>query len=107
MPSPTADGFDPQARFIARDGIAYKDFAAYLVGRPDAEDLGNGSIARYRKEGRSEAFCRVFRKGYDDWYPKAFVTCHEFGDEAYWAHQESQTRGFAEATRLEGYYHEA
>lgn len=58
--------FDPYARFIDRKGLSYKDFGAYLTGcTPDEGDRANTNIERYLREGRSEAFCRVFRQGYD------------------------------------------
>lgn len=58
--------FDPYARFIDRKGLSYKDFGAYLTGCfPDDGDRANTNIERYLREGRSEAFCRVFRQGYD------------------------------------------
>ena len=91
--------FDPHARFIARDGIAYKDFAAYLVGQPDPKDLGNINVARYRAEGRSEAFCRCWRKGYDGWVGHA-RTRHE-------AHRQAAILAHGAATRTHGYQHAA
>lgn len=58
--------FDPYARFIDHKGLSYKDFGAYLTGcTPDEGDRANANIERYLREGRSEAFCRVFRQGYD------------------------------------------
>lgn len=58
--------FDPYARYIDRKGLSYKDFGAYLTGcTPDEGDRANANIERYLREGRSEAFCRTFRQGYD------------------------------------------
>jgi hypothetical protein len=57
--------FDPHARFVSREGIAYQDFARYLIGEPDPEDRGNALVARYQREGHSTAFRAVFRKAYD------------------------------------------
>lgn len=53
------------ARFRDAWGVTYQDFAAFLNGQPEQEDGANARIARYRKEGRSQAFCRTFREGYD------------------------------------------
>ena len=62
----TPEAFDPQARFIGPNGLAYHTFFDYLCGRePEPEDRANGCIQRYLAQGRSEAFCRVFREGYD------------------------------------------
>lgn len=58
--------FDPYARFIDHKGLSYKDFGSYLAGNlPDEGDRANANIERYLREGHSEAFCRVFRQGYD------------------------------------------
>lgn len=57
--------FDPGARQYGSDGISYVDFHAALNGEPDPQDPCNAEISRLAKQGRSEAFCREYRKGYD------------------------------------------
>lgn len=57
--------FDPSARQYGSDGLSYVDFHAALNGEPDPQDPVNSSISRYLKQGRSEAFCREYRKGYE------------------------------------------
>lgn len=57
--------FDPYARQIDRSGLSYVDFHAALNGEPDPQDPCNAEISRLAKQGRSEAFCREYRKGYD------------------------------------------
>lgn len=60
------EAFDPRARYIAANGLAYRSFLDYFVGNePEADDRCNGNIQRYLAQGRSEAFCRCFREGYD------------------------------------------
>ena len=57
--------FDPDAPCVARDGLSYKCFADRIRGRPDPDDPVNAQIERLAKAGRSEAFCREFRIGYE------------------------------------------
>lgn len=63
-PKPSND-FDPQARFIAEDGLSYANLAAYLKGEADPEDRCNPVIRGLKDQGRSGEFCRHFRKGYE------------------------------------------
>lgn len=62
----TREAFDPHARYIGPNGLAYRSFFTYLCGEEEADDRANGCIRRYLAQGRSEAFCRCFREGYDD-----------------------------------------
>ena len=57
--------FDPDAPCVARDGLSYKCFADRIRGRPDPDDPTNPQIERLVKAGRSEAFCREYRVGYE------------------------------------------
>lgn len=57
--------FDPYARQIDRNGLSYVDFEAVLDGKPDPEDYCNSRIEILIRNGRSEAFCREYRAGYD------------------------------------------
>ena len=57
--------FDPDAPCVARDGLSYKCFADRIRGRPDPNDPTNPQIERLVKAGRSEAFCREYRIGYE------------------------------------------
>jgi hypothetical protein len=63
--------FDPSARQIDSSGYSYVDFCAALNGTPDPRDFCNGLIAAYLKQGRSEAFCREFQKGYAEFLAEA------------------------------------
>ncbi len=56
--------YDPQAPFIASDGLEYEDLAAFILGTP----LGcnrNEYILAQRAAGRSEEAIRVWIKAYD------------------------------------------
>ncbi len=60
----TQSPIDPQAPFIASDGLEYEDLAACILGRP----LGcprNEHILAHRRAGRSEEAIRVWIKAYD------------------------------------------
>lgn len=92
--TPSDQAFDPQARFVDSKGFAYRNFAHRLIGKLDEEDQGNRLIARYLSEGRSEAFCRVFREGYDRKFAEVIAQgCNELGDEAHWAHEDAKLGG--------------
>jgi hypothetical protein len=56
--------FDPDAPFIAKDGLEYEDLAAYILGRP-TDCWRNRRIQEYRQAGRSEEALRQWIKGYD------------------------------------------
>ena len=60
----TQSPIDPQAPFIASDGLEYEDLAACILGRP----LGcprNEHILAHRRAGCSEEAIRVWIKAYD------------------------------------------
>ena len=56
--------FDPLARQIDGYGRSYVDFHAVANGETDPEDPCNAEIDRLVKQGRSEAFCREYRVGW-------------------------------------------
>lgn len=58
-------GFDPSARQVDSAGRTFVDFFAALNGEVDPQDDCNARIAALLRAGRSEAFCREYRKGYD------------------------------------------
>ncbi len=55
---------DPDASFIAQDGLDYEDLAAYLLGQPFPCNR-NTYIQALRAKGRSEEAIREWIKGYD------------------------------------------
>lgn len=57
--------FDPSARQFDSAGRSFVDFHAALCGEADPQDSCNAEITRLIREGRSEAFCREYRKGWD------------------------------------------
>ena len=60
----TQSPIDPQAPFIASDGLEYEDLAACILGTP----LGcprNEHILAHRRAGRSEEAIRIWIKAYD------------------------------------------
>ena len=58
-------GFDPSARQVDSAGRTFVDFFAALNGEVDSQDDCNARIAALLRAGRSEAFCREYRKCYD------------------------------------------
>ena len=125
--------FDPDARQAGPDGLTYADFFDALTEKPDPLDPCNAEIQRYRAQGRSEAFCREFRVGYDGaktavaivakdktareyWAAGEIVSQSEYlaklaghirANEAFPDRQEKRIAGFARATKFHGEYHEA
>lgn len=59
-----AETFDPQAPFIAQDGLEYEDLAAYICGTP-AHCARNNYIQAHRAAGRSEEAIRIWIAAYD------------------------------------------
>lgn len=94
--------FDPDARQVGSDDLTYVDFFDVLTEKPDPSDPCNAEIQRYRAQGRSEAFCREFRVGYDN--AKTTLRSEEPTNSA---QCRFRTAGLARATKLHGEYHEA
>lgn len=59
-----ANPFDPDAPFIAQDGLEYEDLAAYILGKP-VDCWRNRTIRDFRQKGHSEAAIRQWIKGFD------------------------------------------
>lgn len=59
-----SQALDPEAPFIAQDGLEYEDLAAYILGKP-ATCWRNTAIQSFRANGRSEASIREWIKGFD------------------------------------------
>ena len=93
-----ASPFDPHARYTHCNGLVYQDFARYLLGEPDPKDRANANIARYLREGRSEAFCRVFREGYDDHLARIGGPGAPDREAVAGFHAEGHAHGYARAT---------
>lgn len=55
---------DPDAPFIAPDGLEYDDFADFICQKP-IHCARNEHILAHRKAGRSEAALQVWIKAYD------------------------------------------
>lgn len=76
----TQSPIDPQAPFIASDGLEYEDLAACILGTP----LGcprNEHILAHRRAGRSEEAIRIWIKAYDgdDPTPSSAIENHSHG----------------------------
>lgn len=67
--------FDPQAPFIAQDGLEYEDLAAKILGNP-IDSWRNAEILTRRASGHDEASIRRWIKAYDgdDYIPGAALT---------------------------------
>lgn len=59
-----AQAFDPEAPFIASDGLEYEDLAAFICQQP-YDNWRNNTIQGFRQAGRSEAAIREWIAGYD------------------------------------------
>ena len=56
--------FDPQAPFVAQDGLEYEDLAAKILGNP-IDSWRNAEILTRRAQGHSEASIRRWIEAYD------------------------------------------
>lgn len=56
--------FDPQAPFVAQDGLEYEDLAAKILGNP-IDSWRNAEILTRRASGHDEASIRRWIKAYD------------------------------------------
>lgn len=90
--------FDPQARFVDQSGLSYRNFAAYLVGKVDQEDRCNHAIRSLKHEqGRSDAFCREYRIGYEGGVGHAKAA----GQEDFVQHAKGDWEGYVRAQNAE------
>lgn len=81
----TDDEFDPDARQVGSDGLTYVDFFDALTEKPDPLDPCNAEIQRLRAQGRSEAFCREYRVGYDGAKTATLIVAEDKAGCEYWA----------------------